>query len=328
MKAKKTIDYKTIENDVDTQILTLFFELNYVGASERKKDSALKRLALIHALAQKSQTAQQLSEQLEFSKAVTQRTLRRLSKSMLVEASKQGRSTVFGLSSKGVIVLVAFREWQSFVKLQGLLAVPSRSGDKLAYALLVVGNCSGGRDDGLFLTLSRFVQQGGSFERLSQEEAAVALLRFCSLQAKDQRSYPTNYLGVFKEFTTSGFQEILRLLLTAMKPTINDYNWLIEFFNATGEFYFNPERLAYINLLAKDEGLKQRLEQYRKSQETQVKKQGAEMEVTFNVPSNLERYPTMPPYLKAIVMRLILEPTQFLNQELNNYFFNPQNKSS
>ncbi|MCW3996228.1 MAG: winged helix-turn-helix domain-containing protein [Candidatus Bathyarchaeota archaeon] len=321
-RRKPAVNYKTLTNNVDPEVLALFPDLNLNGTNERKKDAAQKRLTILYLIAQNHSTALQLSEKTGLTKNAILLILRKLSKLGLIEASKVGRYAHFSVSTMGAVALTSFHEYQSFAKMQTLLAVPAKKNDKLAYALLVIGNCANDKDDSVYTTLKTFANQGCCIERLDSEGTAMAIMRFFSQQAKTNRSYPANYLGVFKEFTTAGFQEILRLLLTALKPTVDDYNWLIEFFNATSEFYFSPERLAYVNLLAKDVNLKQRLEAYKKSQDSQVKKTGSQMEVTFNVPnSGLEKYPTMPPYLKAIVMRLILEPNQFVNLELNRYFF-------
>jgi hypothetical protein len=131
-----------------------------------------------------------------------------------------------------------------------------------------------------------------------------------------------NYLNVFKEFTTSGFQDVFRMLLLAIKPTAEDYNGLIEFFNEVTEFYFDPARIAFINLLSENQNMRQRLAEFKKAQDLQIKKEGPTFEVTFTIPkSGVSKIDTMPPHLRAMGMRLILEPVKFINKELCNYFW-------
>ncbi len=134
---------------------------------------------------------------------------------------------------------------------------------------------------------------------------------------------PPAYLSVFKEFTTAGFQEVFRMLLMAIKPTAEDYNWLVEFLNEASEFYFDPARVAYINLLPQNESLRRRLDEFKKAQDQQIKRQDGSLEVTFSVPgSGMSKVDAMPPHLRAIGMRLILEPIKFINNELVDFFWN------
>jgi hypothetical protein len=130
------------------------------------------------------------------------------------------------------------------------------------------------------------------------------------------------YLGVFKEFTTAGFQEVFKMLLLAIKPTAEDYNWLVEFFNEVSEFYFDPARIAFVNLLPGNPKLQRNLDGFKKAQDQQIKKQDGNLEVTFTIPgSGLSKIDAMPPHLRAIGMRLILEPIKFINKELVDYFW-------
>jgi len=129
-------------------------------------------------------------------------------------------------------------------------------------------------------------------------------------------------LSVFKEFTTAGFQEVFKMLILAIKPNAEDYNWLVEFFNEVSEFYFDPARVAFVNLLCDNPKIRQNLEEYKKNQDQQIKKQGGNLEVTFTIPSSgISKIDAMPPHLRTIGMRLILEPAKFINKELVDYFW-------
>jgi hypothetical protein len=112
------------------------------------------------------------------------------------------------------------------------------------------------------------------------------------------------------------------MLLMALKPTAEDYNWLVEFFSEVGEFYFDPARIAYINLLSNNPAMRARLEEFKKTQDQQIKKTGPTLEVTFTIPgSGTSKIDAMPPHLKAVGMRLILEPVKFINTELLRHFW-------
>ncbi len=112
------------------------------------------------------------------------------------------------------------------------------------------------------------------------------------------------------------------MLLGAVKPTIEDYNWLVQFFTEVAEFQFHPARVAYLNILAANPSFKVRLENFKKSQDQQIKLQGKKMEVTFTIPgAGLQGLSAMPAHLRAIGMRLMLEPLQFINSELCSYFW-------
>jgi DNA-binding PadR family transcriptional regulator len=321
------VNYEKISQDLDRQILALFPSINpYNLINERKKNAVLRHLATLYLIGKHDlKSTVKLSIMLNLPLSSVYRILRKLTSLSLLENSKSKNAKIYSLTSKGIIALTSFKEYQSFIKIKKLLAAPQKENDKLAYALLIIGYNLNNKDNTVFSTLRGYASHGHRIEQNNSEAIADSILDFFSLECKSKQTLPTNYIGVFKEFTTSGFQDILKILMSSMKPSLEDYNWLIEFFNATGEFYYNPERLAYINLLAIDSSLNSRLERYRKSQEKQVSKQGSQMEVTFNIPSSniekIEKYPNMPPYLKVIIMRLILEPTQFIRQELTNYFF-------
>jgi hypothetical protein len=204
------------------------------------------------------------------------------------------------------------------------LCVENRKNDLLSYILLMIGNCEKDKTDTVYRILLRYAEKGANMESASSDALAEAIASFYSTEQKSNATSLPNYLGVFKEFTTAGFHEVLRLLLSAVKPTAEDYNWLVAFFDEVVEFYYNPARLAYVNLLLENPELKLRLEQYKKSQEQQVKKEGAQLEVTFNIPTaNLQKYTSMPPHLQAVMTKLILEPLKFINEELHRFFWTP-----
>ncbi len=199
--------------------------------------------------------------------------------------------------------------------------MPQKKNDPLAYALLVVGFCAN-KPDGVYQALCRYGAQGNTFENIPADVSAEALLKFYRQELRAQSPVPPIYLSVFKEFTTAGFQEVFKMLLLAIKPTAEDYNWLVEFFNEVSEFYFDPARIAFVNLLPQSEKLRKDLDDFKKAQDQQIKKQNGNLEVTFTIPgSGFSKIDAMPPHLRAIGMRLILEPVKFINKELVDYFW-------
>jgi len=252
-------------------------------------------------------------------------SLKALMSLSLVAAEKTKKTTTYSPTTAGYIALTAFEDCRDWAKLKSALAVPGRKNDPLTYAVLVIGFC-GNMPDGIHQLLSKYAAQGHTLQNSAPEAAAESLLGFCRYQLKTQSPCPPEYLSVFKEFTTAGFQEVFRMLLLAIKPTAEDYNWLVEFFSEVTEFYFDHARVAFVNLLADNPQLRQRLEEYKKSQDQQIKKQGGNLEVTFTIPkSGISKIDAMPPHLRAIGMRLILEPAKFINKELADFLWAPKN---
>ena len=216
---------------------------------------------------------------------------------------------------------MAFDEFKDWTKIKSALAQPQKKNDPLAYALLVVGFCAN-KPDGVYQALCRYGAQGNTIENIPADVSAESLLKFYRQELRAQSPTPPTYLGVFKEFTTAGFQEVFKMLLLAIKPTAEDYNWLVEFFNEVSEFYFDPARIAFVNLLPESEKLRKNLDDFKKAQDQQIKKQDGNLEVTFTIPgSGSSKIDAMPPHLRAIGMRLILEPIKFINKELVDYFW-------
>jgi hypothetical protein len=185
----------------------------------------------------------------------------------------------------------------------------------------VVGYCAN-KPDNIYQALRNYAAHGNMLENIPADFAAESILSFYRQELRAASPVPPTYLSVFKEFTTAGFQDVFRMLLVAIKPTPEDYNWLIEFFNEVSEFYFDPARIAFVNLLPENSKICQHLEDYKKAQDQQIKKQGGTLEVTFTIPgSGLSKVDSMPPHLRAIGMKLILEPIKFINRELVGFFW-------
>ncbi len=322
-KAPKS-NFKAATKKADGKILQLFPSLNFLNPSNIsvEKGAAMQRLACLRKIgSQESVTASELSKALNASRPEVNKVTKELVTSSLVRAEKNQKTVAFSITSAGLVALLSFEESRDWAKIKAALAVPKKRNDPLAYALLVVGCCAN-KPDGVYQALCRYAAKGNTIENGAAEVVAESILGVYRQELRTSSPIPPAYLSVFKEFTTAGFQEVFRVLLVAIKPTAEDYNWLVEFFNEVSEFYFDPARVAFVNMLADNPKLRQNLEEFKKAQDQQIKKQSGNLEVTFTIPgSGMSKVDSMPPHLRAIGMRLILEPIKFINKELVEFFW-------
>ncbi len=319
------INYHLVGKKVDPKILSLFPSLNQQNATNNpaEKDAIQQKLTCIYLLGNcGSAPLAELVNAMQLPRATVANNIKKLVLLGLVEAVKAKKMVKYSLSTGGVLVLAAFREFQEWNKIKtALLGVP-KANDPLAYTLFTIGYASDGKPEGVYNALVKYASQGHSLEGLEVEVAAESLLNFYRADMRASGPTPPNYLGVFKEFTTTGFQDVFRMLLMAIKPTAEDYNWLVEFFNEVAEFYYDPSRVAYVNLLKENKPFRDRLEEFKKQQDQLIKKEGSNLEVTFSVPSaGLQKIDAMPPHLRAMGMRLMLEPMKFINKELCGFYW-------
>ncbi|MCW4030299.1 MAG: hypothetical protein NWE92_11705 [Candidatus Bathyarchaeota archaeon] len=321
----KASNLVAIAKKADPKILQLFPSLNFLNTIDvnDSKTISRRRIACLKAIGKQGHA--QLADLLKetgITRPELNRTLKELLALSLVEGEKKGKITIYKATTAGYVALTAFAEFRDWNKIKAALAVPEKKNDPLAYALLVVG-FSSNKPETVYEALCRYASQGARLENTAPAMAAESLLYSYRQLLRATSPVPPSYLSVFKEFTTTGFQEFFQMLLIAVKPTAEDYNWLIEFFNEIAEFYFDPARIAFLNLLPENEKLRQKLEKFKKTQDQQIKKQDGNLEVTFTVPgSGLSKIDSMPPHLRAIGMRLILEPIKFINSELVDFFWN------
>jgi DNA-binding transcriptional ArsR family regulator len=320
---KKPSKLQTPTKNAAPKILALFPNLCFWKATNQpQKKNAQQQLVCLRVLGKKAAlSVSEVSQATKLPRADAQKQLKKLTAEGLVTAEKKTRSSLYQPSTLGWVALLAFKEFQSFEKLKIVLTAPEKKNEALAYSLLVMGHCTN-TPDGVYQACTKYAAQAHIMEGTSPQAIAESLLAFYRQELRTNSPAPPAYLSVFKEFTTTGFQDVFRMLLMAIKPTAEDYNWLIEFFNEVAEFYFDPSRVAYVNLLAQNSNLASRLADFKKSQDQQIKKEGKNLEVTFTIPnSGISKIDAMPPHLRAVGMRLILEPAKFINKELQNHFW-------
>jgi predicted transcriptional regulator len=318
-----TPSFRAIEKNADRTILELFPSLCFwKKASQTEKKAIIQQLVCLQMLGSKGAlSVSDLAQAIEISSAEAKEQLKQLVANCLVESKKKSRTNLYMPTTLGLVVLLAFKEFQAWEKIKPGLTTPTKKNDPLAYALLVIGHCTN-KPDGIYQACTKYSTQARIMESVMPDVVADSLLAFYRQELRTNSSVPPCYLSVFKEFTTAGFQDVFRMLLTALKPTAEDYNWLVEFFNEVAEFYFDPARVAYVNLLTQNSNLAARLLEFKKSQDQQIKKEGSNLEVTFNIPgSGISKISAMPPHLRAVGMRLILEPAKFINKELQSQFW-------
>ena len=307
----------------DPKILQLFPSLNSTSpTNNNEKKAVLQRATCLKVIGDHGPiSTSDLAIKVKVPRTQAAKTAKELASLSLIKAEKAQRTVTYTLTTVGSVALTAFEQNSDWAKIKSSLAVPQKKNDPLAYALLVVGFCAN-KSDGVYQVLCRYGAQGNTFENVPADVSAEALLKFYRQELRAQSPVPPIYLSVFKEFTTAGFQEVFKMLLLAIKPTAEDYNWLVEFFNEVAEFYFDPARIAFVNLLPQSEKLRKDLDDFKKAQDQQIKKQDGNLEVTFTIPgSGSSKIDAMPPHLRAIGMRLILEPVKFINKELVDYFW-------
>lgn len=306
----------------DAKVLQLFPKLNSANTSNTaEKNRILQRVICLKTIGDKGPiSGTELATKLKVPRSEANKITKELLALSLIKADK-AKTVMFSATTLGLVALTAFNEYQDWAKIRTALASPSKKNDPLAYALLVVGFCAN-KPDCVYTALCRYASHGNIMENITAEVSAESLLRYYRQELRSQSPNPPAYLSVFKEFTTTGFQEVFKMLLLAIKPTAEDYNWLVEFFNEVAEFYFDPARVAFVNLLSENQKMRQNLEDYKKNQDQQIKKQGGNLEVTFTIPSSgISKIDAMPAHLRTIGMRLILEPAKFINKELVEYFW-------
>ncbi len=311
-------------SEIDPQMLSLFPSLAV------KKPADLKKLACLRALGEAGRPLShtEVSKIAGIPAATAKKNLGDLVMLSLLTAEKKEKQLVYTLTAKGAMALMSFAPFRSFSKVLPVLSL--QKNDDLAFAMLVIGNSSAERkDDLLYTILSGYAKYGHSMESRDGQTAADSLLRYYASQCKVQSKTLPPYLNMFRDFTPAGFQDILKMLLVALKPTPDDYNWLVQFFHELVEFYYNPVRIAYMNMLTHDTVLKSRLDQYRKEQEAMMKKADGGIELTFKVLGGfeLEKFVNMPPHLKAMGLKLVLEPLRFMNDELRAAFWSQRQYS-
>ena len=324
-KPRTSSNFRAIKNKADTKILQLFPSLNFWNSANNatEKKVTLQRLACLKIVGNQGLVnIANLSKELRISRSEAAKTTKELFSLSLIKTEKDKKALRYSVTTAGFVALMAFEEFRDWTKIKSALAVAQKKNDPLAYALLIVGFCAN-KPESVYQALTKYASQGNTIENTAADVAAEALLSFYRQELRAQSPVPPTYLSVFKDFTTAGFQEVFRMLLVAIKPTAEDYNWLVEFFNEVSEFYFDPARIAFVNLLPENQNLRQKLDEFKKAQDQQIKRQGQNLEVTFTIPgSGFSKIDAMPPHLRAIGMRLILEPIKFINKELVNFFWN------
>jgi len=309
--------------EADKKILSLFPTINSNHRSGKEKSQKEKYLSCIYVLGKSGPLPRyEISRITKISYLQLQSVLKTLLRLRLVEVIGKSRRKNYGLSTRGTVVLVSFKNFQSFENIIPFLSDSKNENNALAYAMLVIGYADADPEV-IYKILLKYAEGCHTFEFSDDYELAQSLLKFYSDDLKYKSNSAQPYLDMFREFTPAGFQDILGMLLTAVKPTTDDYNWLVQFFHEVVEFYYNPIKIAYLKIIFRQSHLQTRLQQFKKEQEILAKKGIPSTEITFRVTDNKElgKFLNMPAPLKVMGLRLVLEPLQFMTRELEEYFW-------
>jgi hypothetical protein len=287
---------------------------------EMTRPVGLKKLDCLRSLGETQRPLQvkEIAKVSGIPPAVTKRILGALTSLSLI-SEDAGK---YYLTSRGLIALMSMPHFQNFSQVKPILL--SLRNDELAFAMLIIGHAKANDDRLLYDTLSGYARHGHNVESVDYKVAADSILRHFSIQARSTSKTVPPYLGMFKDFTPAGVQDILKMLVVAVRPTPDDYNWLIQFFYELVNFYYNPIRMAYANMLASgNQILLQRLANFKKEQEALMKNEGSNVELTFRVIGGFEfeKFEKMPPQLRAMGFKLVLEPLGFMTKELQSAFW-------
>jgi len=311
--------------EVDSNILSLFPSLNFANptVTSRMRDGMKRILSALLAIAEGKNSKQQIVESCQVPSSTATRSIKLLEVKGLV-CRKQGQTRrEYYPTAKGLMALMAFPKFRKFDLLRTILTGKEYMGDVLAFALLTAGLSLKQRNGALYETLLEYAKDGRNLEDLDNKTAADSILRFLSNKWRYEKQTVPEYLNVLREFTTQGFEVIIRTILAGMKPKPEDYNSFIQFLCEVADFYYNPIRRAYANLLGESPDAKQRLEQFKREREGLVRQEGSSSEVTFRIRDSSEfyRFSNMPAHLQAIGLRLIVEPLDFMIRELKNLYW-------
>ncbi|MEM3737226.1 MAG: hypothetical protein QXJ75_03960, partial [Candidatus Bathyarchaeia archaeon] len=301
--------------DADQSILTLFPSLNFRNGSATSKRAFERNLLVLLAVGEGKVTRRQIVKSYQFSNLAVAKSVGVLeAKGLLCKKAMQTSKSGYYLTAKGVVALMAFPEFRNFEQTRSILTKVEYRDDSLAFALLTIGSSLGQRSEAVYELLLEYAKAGHNIEDIDSQTAALSLLEFLSNKWRHERQTVPEYLSVFREFTTQGFELLMRTILASIRPRPDDLNCFVQFLCEVADFYHNPIRRSYLSILKDNPHLRKRLEEFKDEQESLVKREGASAEVTLRVRNMAEfyRFSHMPAHLQAIGVRLIVEPLDFM----------------
>jgi len=192
-------------------------------------------------------------------------------------------------------------------------------GNRLALALAVIGLVDG-RDSSIHNTIREYAKNH-VIEHLDDTTIGDLLLEFLSKRLEQESTSIQGYINVLKDFTPNTLDSVLRVIITSVKPSVNDYNAFINLMYEVVRFYYDPIRVAYMHIIEDKDNFRERLEEYKRSNDL-AKITDGKVELSIKLDSKHSRFLSMPYYMQIMLFKLMLEPKEFMLKELERYIWN------
>ena len=310
----------------DSDILLLFPSLNFRSymLTSKLKESYLRNLLVLLAIAESKVTKHQIAKSCQISNSAVAKAVKVLeTKGLLCKKMRSAKTGEFYPTAKGIIALMAFPKFRNLERIWSILTKKEHKDSNIAFALLIMGLSMKEKSEPLYGTLLEYARSGHNLEEIDDQTAADSIFGFLSNKWRLEMQAVPQYLNVFKEFTTQSFEGVIRTIMTYMKPRPEDYDCFVQFLCEVANFYHSPVRRAYASVLSENADARLRLNEFKKERESLVMQDRASAEVTFRLSSSSEfsRFSFLPAHLRAVGLRLIVEPTDFMIDELKRLFW-------
>ncbi len=191
----------------------------------------------------------------------------------------------------------------------------------LALVLTLIGLIDT-KEFSIYNTLMEYINSSHIIDNLDDSIIALSLLNFLSTKLENNNKRVDNYIEVLRYFTSSTLENVLRVIITSVKPTPNDYNGFIQFMHEIVRFYYDPIRIAYMHIVNERE-FKERLEIFRRDRDiNSILARDNRIEVSFKInPYIHPKFLSLPSYLQIITLKFILEPKEFMINEIKRYIW-------
>lgn len=245
-------------------------------------------------------------------------------------SSKEGRYIYLPTPRCMIIKILSIPSLQDNRAVMNALASNVYKGNRLALALILVGLVDS-RDRSIYSILVDYAYHH-VIDDLDDEAVADSLLEFLRIRLESDARGVQGYINVLKDFTSSTLDNVLRVVIASIKPSVEDYNGFIQLMHEVVRFYYDPVRIAYMRIADEREELRTRLEQFRREHDISViasssskgysnaDKDRIEVSLRFDA-SKHPMLASMPYYLQIIAFKLIVEPREFMLKELERYIW-------
>ncbi|MEM4634813.1 MAG: hypothetical protein QXL44_02880 [Candidatus Nitrosocaldus sp.] len=221
-----------------------------------------------------------------------------------------------------IIMILSIPSFRDNRIIMNTLADGAYKGNRLALALILIGLVDA-RDGSIYNTLVDYASNH-TIDDIDDGNVADSLLEFLSNKVERDAIGVQGYIDVFKDFTSSTLDNVLRVIIASIKPRVEDYNGFIQLMHEVVRFYYDPVRIAYMHVAGEREEFRIRLEQFKKEHDISMiasSKGGRDdkVEVSFKLDNLHGKVASLPYYLQIIAFKLMIEPREFMLKELERY---------